>query len=412
MIKTALLASLKFAIFFVATWPLFFLIFLSLNFGSVSFAEISAFLSLGDNGLAGVDAMVVIEFALLAMALPFALALWATLELPPFSSNPKTFGAVATLLAAATIGFFIQVIEASPQSAMGKDSEQSSSLTNLEADGRTPQANIILVYIESFSSDLITSSGSTTEPQSMILNSLSPTQVVQSIPANDVGGTIGGIASSLCGLRSELVNFLDEESSNYLLEESVCLSDALYSFDYQNIFFGAASGEFQSKSDFLKAHKFEVFEKATWMAIGAPEPFAWGQTIHDDRLLDHGRAIAQKLISSDGPFLLAGLTLDNHYPYYVPSSCEVSNEQLSKVEIAYLCSSSAVAGFIDWYRNHTNEPTLIVVQGDHPPGTDISSKKDIFFASSCHGDMATNPDPPKSVEDIAPFIMDAAKSCR
>lgn len=406
------LFPLMFLIFFFSTWPLFFIVFLILNFGSVSFSEITAFLSLGDRGVAGADTMVIFEFILLALGLPITLALWAALQLPSLSSKPKIFGAVATLFAAVTILLFSQVIEATSQSALGKESQLSSTLINLKPEERAPQANIIHIFIESFSSDLSTSGRSTTEPQSIIINSLGPGYVSRSLPADDVGGTIGGIASSLCGINSNLVNFLDAESSNYLLREEVCLSDALSIHDYQSTFFGAASGEFQSKSEFLKAHKFEVFEKNTWMSIGAPEPFAWGQTIHDDRLFDHGRAIAQNLISEDRPFLLTGLTLDNHYPYYTPSSCGYGTDQFSRAERAYLCSSSSVAGFIEWYRNHTDEPTLIVVQGDHPPGMDISSKRDIFFAASCHGEMVENPNLPDSVEEIAPFVLSAAESCR
>lgn len=392
-------------------WLMLLSVFLGLNFGKVSLQELLVFLSLGEGGVAGADTQVVAEFFLVVVLMPVLIILALVFNYKTFfTKNSKTaLIVVGTVLLSSFL--VSSVLETSASADEGR-TFSGSALDSFDLENLPTEANLIHIFVESLASDLKISDEITTGPHETIIDSMGKNAVSSAISADDVGGTTGGIAASLCGIESLTGGFLDAESDNYLLQNIECKSDLLDSLGYQNVFFGAASGDFQSKRIFLESHGFKVFEKQTWLKIGAPDQSSWGQTIHDDRLFSHGRGIAQSLLVQDQPFVLTGLTLDNHYPYYLPSSCEDSNLNQSKLERTYLCSAESVSSLIDWYRNHTAAPTVIVVQGDHPPAMGISTNRDIFFAATCHGTRDVELEAPKSISEIAPFVLDAMSKCR
>lgn len=411
MIRQFLLPAIALLLTVLSLWLILISVFLGLNFGKVSLEELLVFLSLGEGGVTGADTQVIVEFVLIAV-LPPVLVMFLLAFNYKILFQKKATTALILFVTALLSSFFVSSVLETSASAEDSQAISGSALDSYSPENLPQEVNLIQIFVESLASDLKTSAELTNTPHLAIIDSMGPNTVSSAIPANDVGGTIGGIAASMCGIESLRGGFLDAESDNYLLGNLECKSDLLDSLGYQNVFFGAASGNFQSKSNFLKSHGFKVFEKQTWLKIGAPEQSAWGQTIHDDRLFSHGRSIAQSLLIQDQPFVLTGLTLDNHYPYYIPSSCDKSNLDKSKLERTYLCSAESVATLIDWYRNHTSAPTVIVVQGDHPPAMGISSNRDIFFAATCHGTADAELVAPKSVSDIAPFVLDTMSKCR
>lgn len=389
--------------------------FILLNFGKITLGELSLFLSLGSSALVGADLLVIVEFLLLVVALPMSVAFSIVvggnhLVYPNHPNRLITLSFTLFAILSWALAFDVP-LENSQDNHLQRSPNQPTQPNGLYEPGRTPTANVIHIFVESLSSDLISDGKESTRVQSALRLALGQNHVYSSIPANDIGGTIAGISSSLCGVDAGKEDFLNEESGHYLFSNLDCTSDVLAGSGYKNIFFGGASGEFQSKSKFLEEHEFRVFDRGTWLAIGAPEPFAWGQTIHDDRLFSHGRALAQGLLVEREPFFLMALTLDSHYPYYVPNSCEIGPEGISKMERSYLCSASSVISFISWFKSTTSDPTMIVIQGDTPPPMGISSSPDIFFAATCHGKLSGALEPPERIIEIAPFIVESVSTC-
>lgn len=387
----------------------FLFVFLGLNFGTVSSEQLFSFLALGQSGLQGADVVVQFEFTLLVIAVPILIA-WTYI-----SSRLRRGLKIRVGLGLVLFSFTSSAVSAGvvmgPSLVLDQGSEETAKqevIGNLEiSNDRT--ANVLHIYVEALSYDLGYEFPENESPSKIIMEALGEQGQSLSLPSGPLATTIDGLAAAMCGFSSPPEGYLDPDSNVWLLKDFDCVSDALSRNGYKNVFLGAASSEFQSKGDFLSSHSFSVFDKENWTSLGASELTSWGQTIHDDALFDYARVITTNLIVEKKPFNLNILTLDTHYPYYLPESC--TSEYEWSAPGVFSCSTMQIKQYISWYTDYTSDPTLIIVQGDHPDPKSPKQDEEVFFAFACHGVMKEEIAPPKNYSEIANFTLSAANSC-
>lgn len=402
------LLGLSFAALLFGLFSMCLTFFLKLNFGTVSWSELVSYLSLGGNGIAGADLLVKIEFVLMVLLLPGFIGF--ALSVAPLNYRQR----LVTAVALGSVTLFV-LLTLSPQTyiseATVKDEGSVEVRDTYTLDPDASLANVIHIFVESLPPELSISGEPNREAQDKILRSLGNDSITGSVVAGRVGGTVSAVMSAMCGTSDLPEGYLDSQSNEFMLQNIDCLPEKSHRLGFENIFLQGASGEFQAKEDLLAANGFSVLEKETWLSIGATEISSWGQTIHDDRLMSHSQALANRLLSDRVSFYLSVLTLDSHSPHYIPESCQTQMGDTSRDLASYLCSANSVASFIDWYRLTSETATLLVVQGDTPPDSSLTKNSDIFFAYACHLGDIENVRKPDRYSEIAAFTANAMREC-
>lgn len=89
----------------------------------------------------------------------------------------------------------------------------------------------------------------------------------------------------------------------------------------------------------------------------------WGY--EDKKLIEFSKGEIERLAAEDKPFNFQMLTVDTHFADgYLDETCPTPYEH--QYDNVYACSSSQVAGFVDWVQNQPfADNTTIVIVGDH-----------------------------------------------
>lgn len=195
--------------------------------------------------------------------------------------------------------------------------------------------------------------------------------VLRQYPA--AGWTMAGIIGTQCGIPPRPAggvwagevrdaNLIGEGSDAYL-PGAVCLGDILAEHGYHNVFLGGASGEFASKSSFLRTHGYEtVKDREYWEQHWEVEFSGWG--LSDRRLFENAKQELLELHAEDRPFNLTMLTLDNHTPIHDFGYCPQTSE--TPTHSAIRCQSEFVADLIDFMRESgILEDTVVFLMADH-----------------------------------------------
>lgn len=405
--RTSQLRAVPYAAIYLSTVALAASLFVRLNFGSLEPRYVRQFLESAPGLIRGVDAGIWAEFILLVIITPVATSA-AMIFILDQSRRPVVFSLLSSFLMLTTALFFYNPF------LLEESEDQPASANGLQSiDGlASPSSDIIHIYVESLSADL-DFDAKFDNPHQSLANALGKEAHILEVGwhADMAPTTINGVGSSICGWTETPRGFADKDSVNFLSAEQTCISDFLTSMGYEASFFQAASGDFQKKADFLRLHSVEVYEQETWRGIGAIETNgSWGQSIHDDRLFDHGRALLNNKILSGEPYYLSGLSLDTHYPYFVPEDCREAHP-VSAMEQAYICSAEVIADFVSWAKTNVSRATLIIVQGDHPNTNSGTDSERFFFGSVCTGRYLDQVSHPSMVSDIPNFILSASSLC-
>lgn len=390
-----------------------FSVFIQLNFGKTSVKQIQAFLSFGSQGINGADFMVKVEFALLVVTLPilFLLSLFFTNISVGYQGSLVFLGVLMTATLFSILSTFSIDADSKNSSESYRDYRDAIvSEDQIMANG----SSIVHIFVEGMPPKLLFSGVSNTKNQDLLIDAIGESSIFGAVKSVKSGGTIAGMASSMCGTSFLPREFSDRKGGNFLFSQMECISDVTFSAGYSNLFLGAASGDFQSKREFLEAHNVEVLERSTWLSIGSPSADSWGQSVHDDRILSHSRAAVNSLVNSGDRFYVSVLTLDTHYPYYLSDSClQDANFSSTDAAEAYECSTQLVVDFIGWLNENLATPTLLVIQGDHAPGFGLATGDEVLFLAGClGGSFSANSVLPSSTSEIRDSILEYSISCR
>lgn len=182
------------------------------------------------------------------------------------------------------------------------------------------------------------------------------------------GWTMAGMVSTQCGIPLKHLlaeGVLSSVPNAGYLPGATCLSDILGGQGYTSAFLGGADSGFAGKGAFFTDHGYTIDKGLSdWRADGEGSEYvsAWG--LADSHLMQHAEQTVEQLRASGKPFNLTMLTLDTHEPPGLFPDCTVPGvEAMSE---AIICSSRAVASFIDYLRqHHVLDNTVVVVMGDH-----------------------------------------------
>lgn len=137
-------------------------------------------------------------------------------------------------------------------------------------------SSIIHVFIESMPATLALEGVDSDKFQSRIRESLGGDALLSAVEAPSSATTLEGLASSMCGTQP--VGFEETGGSDgpKFKDDFECISSISSAAGYENLFLQAASGEFQSKREFLEDRHFLVLDRSTWLGIGSSAPGSWG----------------------------------------------------------------------------------------------------------------------------------------
>lgn len=237
------------------------------------------------------------------------------------------------------------------------------------APGKTPR-NLVLIYIESLDKAF-------REPRLFNRNLLAALDGIpgasfeQFSQVEGTGWTIGGIASSQCGIPVKTLGMADgnqqgELFSNFL-PGATCLGDSLAKLGYTSVFLGGASATFAGKGKFLKSHGYtRVLGREDWLNSGRyskHQMSGWG--LYDDDLFKEAARQMDELSAIGKPFNLTILTVDTHFPKgELSRTCK--QRGLTSYEGIVECTAQLTAEFIRQAQEKGQlRNTNVVILGDH-----------------------------------------------
>jgi phosphoglycerol transferase len=229
--------------------------------------------------------------------------------------------------------------------------------------------NLVLIYVESLEAayaDANLFGADRIAP----LTQLQGTSFAHYRQVPGTGFTIAALVSTQCGVPLERVGLFDLNTQGQVLDDflpgATCLSDILEQHGYRNVFMGGASLKFSGKDKFLRRHHYdEAYGKDEWIAQGADPGNMNGWGMYDDDLLARAKDKLRQLHAAHRPFNLTLLTVDTHEPEGFKSRrCDASGPH--QFEAVVTCSARDIAGFVAFVKQsgYLND-TDVVILGDH-----------------------------------------------
>jgi phosphoglycerol transferase len=367
------------ATYFAVFFPFFFVRWIVVRFGAVSFDQIIFHMSENPKGLTTVDVSNIYSFLIHAIVAP----LFAAILLIYFSKKIKTkdnsfskvYFKLKPRLLILLIGLIFSFNELSFGAYVGGffgEDYFSKEYVFPETVKLSPgkKKSILLVYIESldslYSDEKLFGKNLLKGLNKHLDKGVSFNNFYQMPGAS---WTIAGISASQCGVPLKRVSFFNgnDQGSNLegFLSSATCLSDILKKNGYLNIFMGGASLEFAGKRNFFKSHQYdEVYGREEWIDRGylTEKMHPWG--LQDDDLFTEVKKKLKLLIDDQKLFNLSLLTLNSHSPGYLSDSCLKSG--FKGFEGVVECTANQVGDLVDvavsnGWLDHMN----ILIMGDH-----------------------------------------------
>lgn len=180
--------------------------------------------------------------------------------------------------------------------------------------------------------------------------------------------TASATTGFLCGIPStpKLSEFIRGSVSSSF-SKSVCISDILHQYGYDNYFYTSDALPFANKNSFLRRHHFDEIKGAEEL-FRTPQDAGHSQFngVSDARLFE---AAYEKLLSlkNDRPFFMIILTLNMHDPDgFIEKGCKTEHTDKKDVFIDIVkCSADQIATFVDKARKLPLKDTVFIITGDH-----------------------------------------------
>lgn len=237
--------------------------------------------------------------------------------------------------------------------------------------------NLILIYLESMESSLVSKENGGTFKESRIpeLEKLALDNLNFSNTEKIGGGynltltswTIAGTVASTSGtpLLAQIKNKYNKVDN--FMPNVRTLGDVLKNEGYNLEVIQGSNIRFGGTKKYYKQHgDYKMFDISTAKNKNyVPENYFvwWG--LEDSKLFEYAKEEIKEISQKDKPFALSIYTMDTHFKDgYLDKSCEEPfKDQMSNV---YACSSKMVNNFIEWIKNQDfYENTTIVLIGDH-----------------------------------------------
>ena len=375
-------------------------------FGPLRLRTLRFFTSLGIEGLVGTDPTVLLRIVLPTLA---SLGIFLVAHFLNIKFNfirPSIFMVFAASLA---VGSFLLLVLPST-SDLAEAEVQEVPLVDSKLARVSGQINVLHIFFEALPASL--SSGN--QPFDLLSHGVEGWQEgagLAQLPGHQF--TIAGIASSLCGSKFPLEGFNDGSSPNFLMGSQLCVMDNLREAGYSSTFMQAASGYFQGKREFFAEHQTRMLDGELWEQLGVLEKTSWGYSINDEQLLERAKSVIRGLEADEDPYFLSLLTLDTHYPYYVPSGCNAAVPNNSAD--SYRCTMESVRDLLRWMQlRGFSDNTLILMQGDHLPTAGVAATDLIYFGYKAPNACPTAMDDleqPANTAGIKSFTLQALAAC-
>lgn len=258
-----------------------------------------------------------------------------------------------------------------------KDGQYHKLRTISHPDSLSQRPNIVLIFVESFSSDYLQIEYNN-KPLTPHINQLIEKSYYFDRFFSQGVHTSQGLVATLYGFpamldyhvfRSAVMNKISREviSHTGIEQESTVakyrgLPHDLKQYNYQTMFFMTHATSFDMMGNFLYTNGFnpnEVYSQSDYPKEEVTS--SWG--ISDYKLFDH---VLDKLDerNKDKPFFVSALTISNHPPYSYPEEFRKLGKNDGECAIAYadycIGHFMSEASTKDWYNN-----TIFFIFGDH-----------------------------------------------
>ena len=280
----------------------------------------------------------------------------------------------------------------------------------------TNQKNLILFYVESLEYDVSKLSNNDKSDPLEFFNKIKGENIYNFKHGPSTSFSIAGIVASQCSLPFNVV--VNSNLNKIPKEKLFCLSDVLARQNYEQIFYFAVDGKFQSTGPFKKKHGYKVndanvIRRDLNITEKPSNQLAWGESVFDSDMLNHAKQEMIKIYEAGKKFNFTFKSSDTHHPYGFSPECilgDTSNESLQAYE-AYKCSGNVIKKFFDDLDNlGILDNTVVVVMGDHLAFRDTfeslnkREKRNLYFKIYSNKKIQRSK---MNHFDVAPTILDA-----
>lgn len=227
--------------------------------------------------------------------------------------------------------------------------------------------NLLLVYVESLELGMRNETAFNVNLIAAIDDL--PGEIVPVTQVSGTGWSVAGMVASQCAipLKTYYGNYLDDMTN--FLPNVVCLGDVLDRLGYQQYFLVGPDVTFGGMENFYRDHGYEFrIGQHEWQTRISDQTFfdGWGQSLHDDTLLEQAKEILIEASKSSAPFNMTIITTDNHAPNGRPSPRCLDDEKSSGFPGTFRCTSRIISSFINGLdKSGYLKNTLLVIMGDH-----------------------------------------------
>ena len=237
--------------------------------------------------------------------------------------------------------------------------------------------NLILIYLESMESSLVSKENGGTfkesripELETLALENLNFSNTEKIGGAHNLTMTAWTLASTVGGTTG--TPLLPSIRNGYRKVEKFmpnvkALGDVLKSEGYNLKVIQGTNINFAGTKKYYNLHgNYEIFDlKVAKKQNLVPEDYYewWG--IEDKKLLEFAKPEIEEIANREEPFAISLFTMDTHFKDgYLDESCKTPFEdQMSNV---YRCSSKMVSEFVNWIKEQPfYENTTVILIGDH-----------------------------------------------
>lgn len=237
--------------------------------------------------------------------------------------------------------------------------------------------NLIILYLESMESSLVSEKNGGTFKESRIpeleklalenLNFSNTEKLGGAYNLTSTSWTIASLVATTSG--TPLVTSIRNryKSVNDFMSNVRTLGDVLKDEGYNLEIIQGSNIKFSGTDKYMKTHgnykvlDYKEAKKRKYISKNYKE--WWG--FEDKKLFEYAKNEILTLASKDEPFEVSIFTMDTHFKDgYLDKSCKTPfNDQLSNV---YACSSKMVNNFVNWLKEQEfYEDTTVVIIGDH-----------------------------------------------